>query len=255
MRLLDALPDLGPLIRRAPRLWVGLDFDGTLSHHVGDPAAAVMTPAARAALLALAERTDVSLAFISGRAIADLRPRIGLANAAYAGNHGMEILHAGETVRDPTAIRVRPILDEVAAELAIATGHWPGVCFQDKLLSLAVDHRDSPAEWKAAVPAAVDAAIRDRPHLFAHHGKNGSEVRPVGGWHKGTAVEWLWERQAGRDALPVFLGDDRTDEDGFAAIPDGVTVCVGDRPSVAKYRAKCPDEVAEFLTWLADPHR
>lgn len=251
MRLLDALPDLAGRVRAAPRVWVGLDFDGTLSHHVGDPAAAAMTPAARAALRVLADVPSVSLAFISGRAIADVSRRIGLPDAAYAGNHGMEIRHAGQTVLDPTAIRVRPSLDAVAARLLAHTAPWPGVCFQDKQLSLAVDHRDSPPDVKAAVPPAVNAAIAEFPELFAHHGQNGSEVRPAGGWHKGTAVDRLWERQTGRQALPFFLGDDRTDEDGFAAIPDGVTVCVGDRPTAARYRAACPDEVAEFLTWLA----
>lgn len=249
MRLLDALPNLGERVRRAPRLWIGLDFDGTLSHHVGDPATAAVTPEARAALRVLAGVPSVSLAFISGRAIADLRHRIGLPDAAYAGNHGLEILHAGETVFDPLTVRVRPVLASVADRLAV-TGSWPGVCFQDKYLSLAVDHRDSSFDVKAAIPPAVNEAIADFPELFAHHSPNGSEVRPVGGWHKGTAVDRLWELQTGRTALPFFLGDDRTDEDGFAALPDGVTACVGDRPSAARYRAKCPDEVAMFLTWL-----
>lgn len=250
MRLLDALPDLRERVRRAPRLWVGLDYDGTLSHHVGDPAAAAMTPAARAALHSLATAPSASLAFVSGRALADLTDRIGLPTAGYAGNHGLEIRHGGETIFDPTALRARPALTAAAERLALC-GMWPGVCLQDKRLSLAVDHRDSPPAVKAAVPSAVEQAIADRPELFAHHGRHGSEVRPVGGWHKGVAVDRLWEWQTGRSALPFFLGDDRTDEDGFAAIPNGVTVCVGDRPTGARYRAACPDEVAEFLTWLA----
>ena len=104
---------------------------------------------------------------------------------------------------------------------------------------------------RSDIRVAVEAAAAGFPELHFHHGLNGSEIRATAGWNKGSAATRLLLHQAGPDAVPFFLGDDRTDEDAFAALPDGVTVCVGDHATVARYRVISPSAVATFLGWLA----
>src|SRR5260370_27102349 len=85
------LAEIRERVREAAALSFFLDFDGTLAPIVNDPADAWLAPAVRSSLAALAARDDTLVAVVSGRAVADLRPRVGIASAIYAGNHGLEI--------------------------------------------------------------------------------------------------------------------------------------------------------------------
>lgn len=252
MRLSDHLEDIRDHARRAGRVWVGCDFDGTLSHLVDDPWAAAVDPRSLAALARLAANPAVGVAVISGRALGDLRSRVALTGVALAGNHGAEIDAPGLRLVDPTAAAVVRALDAAHRRLAASeVATTPGVTLDHKTYSLAVDYRAVADEDRPSIRAAVAEAAGGFPELHFQHGLNGSEIRAAGGWNKGSAASRLWPHQSGRDALPVFLGDDRTDEDAFAALPDGVTVCVGDHPTLARYRLPDPTAVADFLDWLA----
>lgn len=246
--LAEALDGVAARVRAAGRAWVGLDFDGTLAHHHNDPFAVELPAGARAALEALVPRAAVAV--ISGRALADVRARVGVPGVAFAGNHGLELDAPGLAALDPVAVAARPVL-AAAADLLRPVAAALGLPLQDKGLTLAIDYRGRPASARAEVARAIDDAVRAAGGLYAHHSLIGSEVRPLGAGNKGTAAVRLWEHQLGRAGVAVFAGDDRTDEDAFAALAGQVTVKVGDGPTGAAYRATGPDEVRELLAALA----
>ena len=79
------------------------------------------------------------------------------------------------------------------------------------------------------------------------------EIRPAVDWHKGKAVDWLARQMSPICAEPllIYLGDDDTDEDVFAAWPGAITVSVGENPNtLANYSVRDPNEVHAFLRWL-----
>ncbi len=252
MRLSDHLNDLDDRIRRAGTVWVGCDFDGTLAPLVDDPWEAAIDPLAAASVARLAACPTAAVAIISGRALSDIRPRMGLSGVAYAGNHGAEIDAPGLKLTDAMAGEAAVALG--TAHHRLAESPLPliqGVVIDHKTYSLSVDYRAVPPDERGPVIAAVAAAAAGLPTLHVLHGLHGSEVRANGARNKGSAALQLIRHQSGPEAVPIFLGDDRTDEDAFAALPDGVTVCVGDHPTAARYRVSSPADVAVFLDWLA----
>ena len=251
---LERLPELaGRLAGR--RAVVFLDYDGTLSPIVAHPDLAVLAPDAREAMQRLARVATVAV--VSGRALAGARALVGLDDIVYAGNHGFEIEGPGGTALSYEV--GREFLDDVARArdvLGQRVGPIPGAWVEDKSHSLSVHYRQTPDDRVADVEAAVDAALADAPRLRKHHGKRVFEIRPRIDWDKGRAVLWLLEALGleGEEVLPLYLGDDVTDEDAFRALAGrgvGVLVAEETRASAADYRLRDPDEVREFLVGLA----
>lgn len=246
----ESLGEIVSRARSAGAAWVGLDFDGTLAHHHNDPFAVELAPGTRAALEALARVAAVAV--VSGRALADVRSRVCVSGIAYAGNHGLEIEAPGLALRDDAALAARPFL-ATAIDLLRPVAAVHDLPVQDKGLTLAIDYRGRPATARAEVARAIDAAVRATGGLFAQHSLLGSEVRPLGAGHKGTAALRLWDHQLAGKGVAVFAGDDRTDEDAFAALAEherAITVKVGDGDTRAAYRAAGPDAVRELLECL-----
>jgi trehalose 6-phosphate phosphatase len=234
--------------------WLGLDFDGTLSEHVADAATAQIHPRSLAALQRIASSGRIALAVISGRALADLQPRVPVPGIAFAGNHGLEIAHAGWHWQDPLALAAERDLAAVAECIAPHLGRVAG-SFQDiKRYSISVDWRQVPGSDWAALPEIVAGLVAEFPALEWQRGAYGLDIRPRGAGTKGTAAAMLWQRQKGHGARPAFVGDDRTDEDAFAAAiaAGGLGAKVGTGPSVAQYRFAHPAAVADWLEGLAE---
>ena len=253
VNLFDQLDAILEQARVAPAVWIGTDFDGTLVPHVADPGDVALDPTVRSLLLDLASGPRSRAAVITGRSLADIRRLVAVNEIAYAGNHGLEIQANGLEHRDATAVLARVPLERAALRLAVELGGIAGVTVQDKRLTLAVDYYSAPANLRRHTVLAIDTIVMGIPELFARHGVHGSEVRPKGAGHKGTAALRLREHQSGHDSLPIFLGDELTDEDAFEVLPDGITIRVGDpRPSAARYRVDAPRDVAAFLRHLRD---
>ena len=250
--LTDHLPELATLIRAGRRPLLFLDFDGTLVPITDKPFECELSPNVRATLSALSAVMPVAV--VSGRQLADLAPRIGVDEVALAGNHGFEITGTGFDFREPTAVAQAGELSANIGELRAALEFIPGAWVQDKTLTATVHHRESPNERVPEVERIVHEVTG--PHLTAGRfvlrpGKDVLEIRPGVDWHKGRAVEWLARKFAVPDPYPIFVGDDLTDEDAFAAITNGLTVLVGpDRPTAARFRVDSPADVAAFLNWL-----
>lgn len=249
--LRDALSDqeLWERLRARPLL-VGLDYDGTLSLIVERPEDAHLAPGMRAALERVAARHP--LAVVSGRDLADLRRRVGVEGAFYAGSHGFEIATPpGAPAAPSPGAPFLPALDAAEAALRRALAAIPGTQVERKRYAIAAHYRRAGAEQEPAVRTAVEAARQ--PGLRLGAGKMVFELRPDVDWHKGAAFRWLRDAVA-RDALPMFVGDDVTDEDAFRLLRDegvGVLVASVERPTAARWRLADLAAVRLFLERLA----
>ncbi len=251
--MLEELAARGPIL-------LCLDYDGTISELVNRPAMARPVEGVVAALKSMVHLRDrVAVAIVSGRPVAELRRMTGLGHQVmYAGVHGLEIAGraregGGDEIRVAEyAARCAPELDRVRAWLAHNVPAGAGFEVEDKRLSVALHYRNAEPAAAAALCARFEEFVRaDAPHLRAAHNKLVVEALPVAA-SKGEALRALG-REAGAAFVPVYFGDDRTDEDAFAELVSrGIGVLVGDaRPSLARFRVDSPAAVARILTALA----
>lgn len=243
-----------------PRLLL-FDFDGTLVEFGSVPSAVSLPPERRRWLDAIAVRTDAVLGFVSGRRLDDLQSRIGVAGAWYAGLHGLEIALPGEPmVRHPALDDFVPLALALANRFASHVA-WPGVWIEYKGPSVAVHWRDALPEDGAAARLAFAgvAASEGEGRLRLLDGDRVCEAVPDVPWDKGRALDTMQERLARLAGAPpwtLFAGDDWTDEHAFEALGDGgISVCVGERPSIARFRLAAPAAVEQLLAALASAPR
>jgi alpha,alpha-trehalase len=262
-RRMSALPDAllcfgqisGVAMARRPAIF--FDFDGTLSRIVDNPAAAVPVPGVDKAIQALAKLYPVAV--LSGRDLADVRERVGIPGLWYAGSHGFEILSPdGNHHRNEAAAAAIPVLASAAEELAEELAPIAGVTVEHKRYAVAVHYRNAADDAAAPVSAAVHR-VAGRGGLRVTSGRKVAELRPDIDWDKGKTLRWITEAIAGREPLlPIFLGDDLTDEDGFDAVMhDGIGIVVrhtedGDRATAARFALDDPDKVREFIEGLVE---
>ncbi|MBX7433663.1 trehalose-phosphatase [Mycobacterium sp. Y57] len=231
---------------------VCLDFDGTLSEIVDDPGAARLIPGAEATLAALAEHCPVAV--LSGRDLADIRSRVGVPGIWYAGSHGFELVSPeGEYHQHEAGAEAVRSLAAAVADLQQRLATVDGLLIEDKKFAVAVHYRNVAPERIDEVVAAV-RTIGQHHRLRVTGGRMVVEVRPDVDWGKGTALEWIMEKINGTDLmLPIYIGDDVTDEDAFDAIRlNGIGVAVRqadgeDRRSAARFVLDDPEAVLRFL--------
>jgi trehalose 6-phosphate phosphatase len=253
----DALRALDAMAGRRPAVF--FDFDGTLSDIVENPEAARLVDGAADALTALTGQCPVAI--LSGRDLADVRERIGLPGIWYAGSHGFELTGPdGAHHENADAAASIPVLGQVAAELADQLGDIPGVVVEHKRFGVAVHYRNAARDRVSEVAAAVRNAGQ-RTGLHVTTGREVIELRPNVDWDKGKTLRWVLDHihddeQPG-PLLPIYLGDDITDEDAFDAVAaGGIPIVVrhsddGDRATAATYALDNPDRAREFTERLA----
>lgn len=220
-----------------------LDFDGTLVDLAPTPDSIRVGETLADDLATLSERLDHRLALVSGRAIPDLQRHLGPLRVARAGSHGIaRELADGSALGDlPTA------LPEEAALALRSFAAEQGFALEEKPHGAALHFRSDPALEPAGLAFAQDLAGRHM--LEVKRGKSVIElVRP--GVSKEGAVRAFMQIGPFAGAVPIFVGDDITDEDGFRAADDlgGFGILVGDRsPTRARYQL--PDTAAVHA-WL-----
>ncbi|MEO3756935.1 trehalose-phosphatase [Mycobacterium sp. B14F4] len=258
----DALDSYGQMIAviDGRRPFICLDFDGTLSEIVSDPDTATLVEGAAEALAALAQQCPVAI--LSGRDLADIRARVGVPGLWYAGSHGFEMVGPeGTEYHNDDAATAVPALQEAADALRDQLKPVAGVRVEHKRYAVAVHYRNVAADRVAEIVAAT-RGYGNRAGLRVTTGRKVVELRPDVAWNKGSALAWIRNRlpRDGR-SIPIYIGDDLTDEDAFDAIrAGGIGIAVRhnedhDRPTAAQFTLDGPTEVREFLrrggNWLA----
>ena len=236
---------------------VASDFDGTLAPIVNDPDRVVLPMATQAILRSLRTLPGVIMAFISGRALEDLRQHVAIEGAIYAGNHGLEMEGPGlEPFVEEECVAARPSLDAALETLAEQMEEFPGVVLEDKVLSATVHYRRAAPELEPPLSLIVHSVAHALPRVVVRRGKQVLEIRPAVKWHKGHALRFMAEKLGVPERRIVYLGDDTTDEDAFAFATGAITVQVGHSPAThARFRADTLPEAREFLVWLAETLR
>ncbi len=229
------------------------DFDGTLAPLVDDPDAALLPASVQLQLQSLQQRVPVGI--VTGRALADLRPRLGFVPDYLIGNHGLEGVPG---MAADAAVSAAPAAD---AELLAQVARWkaqlesglaqldPGIFIEDKHYSLSLHYlRARDHEQAARALLACIEALAPMPRIVS--GKFLFNVLPAGAGDKGRAVLALLAAAGIEQAL--YVGDDQTDEDVFRLPQPGLfTVHVGaSADSAARWCLHDHHEVARLLDWL-----
>jgi trehalose 6-phosphate phosphatase len=198
-----------PLAARPNEAAVLVDFDGSISAIVDDPAAARVLPPARDALARLID-VVATVAVVSGRPVEFLALAIDVPGLILVGQYGLERMVDGQAVVDP---RAEPYLDAVASAADEVEREVPDLHIERKAgIAVTVHWRTAPERERHAVEV-VDRIAR-RHGLAVYPTKMARELRPPVPADKGTAVEALVDGAANA----CFAGDDRGDLDAFAAL-------------------------------------
>lgn len=261
---------------RDKKIVVFLDYDGTLSPIVDDPDRAFMSNAMRSAVRNVAKYFPTAI--ISGRNRDKVYELVGLTELYYAGSHGMDIMgpvrgkahidhpnciestdqQGKDVILFQPAREFLPMIDEVFRTLVEKTKHIKGAKVEDHKFCTSVHYRNVDEKNWPIIAQLVHDVLKDYPRLRLTHGRKVLEVRPVIDWHKGKAVEFLLESLGlsdSEDVLPIYIGDDRTDEDAFKVLRDGyrgygILVSPVPKETKAFYSVKDPSEVMQFLKSL-----
>ncbi|HEX6141186.1 MAG TPA: trehalose-phosphatase [Geminicoccaceae bacterium] len=263
IKMLNDLPlvfDHEPELRerlQGRRLAVFLDYDGTLTPIVDDPDRALISEAMRETVARLAE--VVPTVIVSGRGVETVRRLTGLDQLIFAGSHGFEI-GGPEGFEDTLekGVEALPELDRAEAELEDALAGIDGHRIERKRFSIEAHFRQVAERDRERLETAVDEVAARHPNLRKGTGKKVLRLQPDIEWDKGHAVLHLLGRLGldGDDVLPVYVGDDVTDEDAFRALAGrGLGVVVRgetDRETGASYALRDTDEVGRFLDWIGE---
>jgi trehalose 6-phosphate phosphatase len=232
-----------------------LDYDGTLTPIVERPENACLSADMSQTLLDAARAMPVAI--VSGRDLEDVRKRVGIREIIYAGSHGFDIEGPDLRLELPAGVDALDDLDQAAEDLTKHLAPITGARLERKRFAIAVHYRQVAEENVERVESAVDFVQARFPRLRKTSGKKVFELRPDIEWDKGRAIRWLLS-QLGLDSpdiLPIYIGDDLTDEDAFRSLRGrgiGILVSEHPQPSAAAYQLNDTDQVAKLLRHLID---
>jgi len=235
--------ELSDRLARSSQIALFLDFDGTLAPIQSRPETVRVVPGIRSTLTALARRRGVRVWVISARRRADIRARVRVPGVRYLGLYGWE------------RTRIWPSRPGVIAGVRQALGarlpRHPAVWIEDKEYTLAVHYRGAPDAIRMAALECVYHAVEPlRSELRIALGKCVWEVVPLIMGNKGAAVRREMAALPS-STLPLYIGDDLSDESAFAALSPVVGIRVGGPEFTrARYRLDSPEQVHRFLDRL-----
>lgn len=233
-----------------PNTWaLFLDLDGTLIDIAAAPDA-VRVPADLGPLLGLiSRRLNGAVAIVTGRLLSDLDALVAPLRLPAAGLHGMEWRASGD---GEVVVAQAETVDAIRGAVAEIANAHPGVVLEDKGKALALHYRNAP-EQKEWLAEQIAILLASHPGLKAMPGKMVLEIKPAG-VSKYTAVRQLMRSPPFLGRVPVFVGDDVTDQDGFRAALEagGLAVAVAERPDEqASLTLAAPLAVRDWLARLA----
>ncbi|KAJ0717550.1 putative trehalose-phosphatase [Helianthus annuus] len=267
----SALETFDEMIVRAKgkKIVVFLDYDGTLSNIVPNPDEAFMSKKMRRVVSEVARCFPTAI--ISGRS----RDKVvygfvKLDDIYYAGSHGLDIAapfqcqnrpvdkNGEEVVRFQPAQIYQPLIYKILDVLKEETNDIKGVMLENNKFCVSVHFRHVSDKDFPVLEEVVKSLVDDLGEFRLSEGKKVFEIRPDIEWDKGHALEYLLETLgygSSNDVLPIYIGDDRTDEDAFKAIKKrgkGYSIVVSTSPkdTMASYSLRSPSDVKKFLSRL-----
>jgi trehalose 6-phosphate phosphatase len=224
-----------------------LDIDGTLVEFADRPSQVSIGEELRRMLEALRDAAGGALALISGRSVADMDRLLSPSRFCVAGQHGAERRDAAGMVHRHGLQLSR--LRDASERLSRVAERYPALVLEDKGMTLALHYRLGP-ELGPKVRELIERFARDLGEEFeVQEGKMVFEIKPSGR-DKGTAIADYMKEEPFREGLPVFIGDDHTDEYGFRIVNrlGGYSIKVGKGPTAARWRLR---DAAAVRMWLA----
>jgi alpha,alpha-trehalase len=243
------------------RIFLFLDYDGTLTSIVDTPEQAILPKNTKEILKALSENNQCRVAIISGRALDDIKARVSLDGLVYVGNHGLEIYDSKLCFRWMMPPHFKETLTEIKNRLKEVFAKIEGVFIEDKEFTLSLHYRMAHVE-DAVIKSMFDKVLspyQSKGEIAIVAGKKVFEIRPpkIGRKGKIAANLLVRERLAANYAniLPIYIGDDETDEDAFKEMVHrkGVAIRVGeDNTSLAHYYLNDTEEVTKLLEMILE---
>ncbi|MFS7925050.1 putative trehalose-phosphatase [Helianthus anomalus] len=266
----SALETFDEMIVRAKgkKIVVFLDYDGTLSNIVPNPDEAFMSKKMRRVVSEVARCFPTAI--ISGRSRDKVYGFVKLDDIYYAGSHGLDIAapfqcqnrpvdkNGEEVVRFQPAQIYQPLIYKILDVLKEETNDIKGVMLENNKFCVSVHFRHVSDKDFPVLEEVVKSLVDDLGEFRLSEGKKVFEIRPDIEWDKGHALEYLLETLgygSSKDVLPIYIGDDRTDEDAFKAIKKrgkGYSIVVSTSPkdTMASYSLRSPSDVKKFLSRL-----
>lgn len=255
--LWESWPELAPRLARGTLL-AAFDYDGTLVPIQPTPEEAIADEATRAALARLAAMPGVAVAVVSGRPVAWLRDLVPADSLWLVGLHGLEIAAPhGEVLPTIDLEAASAALDPLRYAAAEIAARREGVRIEDKGATLVLHTRQASRREAIGAADEMRRVAEGIPGFEVIGGKEVVEARPAGS-SKGTAMQRLLREAGGETAL--YVGDDTTDEDAFAALEEAASAAVvtvrvggeGPAPTRARFTIASQEEVAELLRRLIE---
>ena len=245
-------------LTRNKKIVLFLDYDGTLTPIVKRPEDAILSDNMRNVLKKYSSKFP--MAIVSGRDMDDVRKLVGLERVIYSGSHGFRISGPdGLYMEHENSEEIVPALDRIEEELhELFNGNIKGVRIDRKRYAIAVHYRNVAEENIGEVISRTETVIHKSPGFRKGEGKMIVEIRPDIEWHKGKAIGWIMDKlgfSPDQNAVPVYIGDDITDEDVFDTLPkSGIGILAGfhGRPTKARYSLKNVYQVQLFIEMLTN---
>ena len=245
--LLSHWEEVAHRVRKSSRVALFLDFDGTLAPIAPRPDQVRFAPSTRRLLGRLANLSRVRVTVISGRRRDELLRYIAVHKVRCVGLYGWERGRRSAIPR-PAGIALRRVRAILRENLSV----FPGIWVEDKTNGLSVHVLAAKPGMDKPARRRISFLLRPfRKLLHVRENLRDIDIVPLCVPDKGAALRRCMEASEFRGALPVYFGDDYSDEPAFAAARRGVSVLVGEqRPTRARFRLRDPDEVAEALLRL-----
>jgi trehalose 6-phosphate phosphatase len=246
--MFDCWEQVSKEIRTANDIRLFLDFDGTLVPYCDSPEDVKLPGECRRILLRLALHRRVRVSIVSGRRNAALRNYVRVPRVQFLGLFGWE-----KSGRTAIPRRTRKALRGLRSDLAPLPRLFPGVRVEDKGVSYSIHFRRASPDARRRVQLRIRALLsRIRPDFRVIESNYASEIVPREVQGKGMAMrEFIRMQQA--PFLPIYVGDDLTDEPAFLALRRGITVRVAPAfRTKAHFQLRDPKEVCTFLKRLEE---
>jgi len=249
-------------LKKANRIFLFLDFDGTLTPIVKTPYKVYLDNSTKKLLKKISKNKNFILGIISGRTIKDLKKRVGLDNILYAGNHGLEIYDKKKLslLKGLSFKFYQKILKDIEKRIEKKLKNIKGVILENKRVILAIHYRNvaqnKVSYLKRIVKQILSEYVNKNVHLKLGRGKKVIEIRPDVVFNKFLALrffEGLFKKN--KKDITIYAGDDLTDEEVFSKLKKrdiGIRIGRKKKDSSADYFLKSPTELKRFLSFLLE---